>query len=472
MKCGKCGNEFEFTDNGLLCIDAELCPCCGTLVSSSGEPITEPHFVLRYITDSLGRDIFLTPKRLLSIFTDILPKEKNAAKTLYVALYDGAGKNLLSVYNSDYEERSLMAARCVKSLRDGIGMKSAVSAQVIEWISYALGYHIVFKRNENITEKVAVQESRKNITDSEEQFWMGLYFDRRKEFHRALFWFERSALGGFASAQMMLGRYHSEGIGGAEQDADKAFRWYERAAKAGIGDAQCMLGHFYAEGIGCEKSDEAAYYWYRRAARMGSGEAEYILSLCCESGFMTAQSDEKAEQWLQKSEENGYTATVVQEPDSTNKGTGKGIGAVIERTISNIANTANSGVKTSEKSAPQEKSSDELYRQARTLAAKGEYDEALKAYEAAADMGNVRALCSLGKLYYTGNSVGKNAEKAYMCFRKAAESGYDIAQYNLGIMFLKGIFVAENRTAASEWFSLAAAQGHKEAIKAIEKMNK
>ncbi|MDM8536920.1 SEL1-like repeat protein [Desulfobacterales bacterium HSG17] len=46
-----------------------------------------------------------------------------------------------------------------------------------------------------------------------------------------------------------------------------------------------------------------------------------------------------------------------------------------------------------------------------------------------------------------------------------AEQGYAIAQYELGIMYKKGVGFPQNYKQAYIWFSLAAAQGHKDAEK-------
>lgn len=46
-----------------------------------------------------------------------------------------------------------------------------------------------------------------------------------------------------------------------------------------------------------------------------------------------------------------------------------------------------------------------------------------------------------------------------------AESGRSNAQYNLGMMYKSGLGVPQNYKEAYIWFSLAAAQGHKEALK-------
>ena len=56
--------------------------------------------------------------------------------------------------------------------------------------------------------------------------------------------------------------------------------------------------------------------------------------------------------------------------------------------------------------------------------------------------------------------------------RQAAEDGDADAQFGLGVMYAKGEGVLENYVKAYAWWNLAAAQGHKDAIKAKASLRK
>ena len=65
-----------------------------------------------------------------------------------------------------------------------------------------------------------------------------------------------------------------------------------------------------------------------------------------------------------------------------------------------------------------------------------------------------------GMLYYWGNTVPKNLEKAAEWFRIAANKGDVRAQYKLGIMALLGQGMRRNYTKAAKWLKMASKQDH------------
>ena len=81
----------------------------------------------------------------------------------------------------------------------------------------------------------------------------------------------------------------------------------------------------------------------------------------------------------------------------------------------------------------------------------------------AAAQGNVSAEYVLGLMYSTGEGVHKDKEKAVEWISKAAEQGLAEAQHALGMMYRAGEDVPQDNTKAEMWLSKAAAQGHEEA---------
>ncbi len=85
--------------------------------------------------------------------------------------------------------------------------------------------------------------------------------------------------------------------------------------------------------------------------------------------------------------------------------------------------------------------------------------------------GNVKAQHFLSLAYLSGEVVPKNFELAEKWARRAANQGSKSSQYLLGMikksaMQTDGIYhIHKNAMLAYMWFSLAAAQGHEEAIK-------
>ncbi|EGB07629.1 hypothetical protein AURANDRAFT_27530 [Aureococcus anophagefferens] len=81
--------------------------------------------------------------------------------------------------------------------------------------------------------------------------------------------------------------------------------------------------------------------------------------------------------------------------------------------------------------------------------------KAAKLYKRAVELGDVKAMTSLGVYYKNGNGVKMDEAKAKQLYRMAADRGDYIAQMNLG-----GLLLAEkNDDEAYRWFLLAAQQG-------------
>lgn len=87
------------------------------------------------------------------------------------------------------------------------------------------------------------------------------------------------------------------------------------------------------------------------------------------------------------------------------------------------------------------------------------YEEAVKWYRKAAEMGQISAMNNLGACYADGLGVPKDIEEAAKWYRKAAEMGSSIAQRNLADSYLNGNGFAKDQTAAIGWFRKAAMQG-------------
>lgn len=97
-----------------------------------------------------------------------------------------------------------------------------------------------------------------------------------------------------------------------------------------------------------------------------------------------------------------------------------------------------------------------LYRQ-------GKPQEALAAFQRAADENNVRAFFILGALHENGEGVERDYAKAMSWYQKAAELGDTAAQSNIGTLYEKGQGVAKDLAQAASWYLKAAEAGNVQA---------
>lgn len=69
----------------------------------------------------------------------------------------------------------------------------------------------------------------------------------------------------------------------------------------------------------------------------------------------------------------------------------------------------------------------------------------------------------LGLVYYEGDSVPQDYEKAFSLFKKSADREYVEAQFNLGVMYENGVGVNQDYKKAMQSYLSAAKNGDSEA---------
>ncbi len=426
MICERCGKVFDERKQ-------DYCGFCRTVHDKSGKAIRDIKGILLYITERFGRDILSDRRRTDALIADLFPKETTARRLIYIAMYDGCVRRLSAAREKPFEVRCAAGAKCIKSLRDELGIKGRICTELVEAFGAALGCDVSFKKSEALP--ASATESKKNITDAAEQYSLGRHFDRIHDYEKALYWFELSALQDCGEAQYYMGCYRLEGRGGI-QDVPKAREWFLRGAENGVAAAEYMSAYFLAEGIACEIDEKAAFERFLHAARLGDKDAMNVVALCYENGVHVAADSEQAKRW-RKAIKRGVPTEPLTETE-----------------------------------APEPPSDDgeEHYQSARRCLAENDAVGAAMFYKRAAEEGHIRAMCSYGKCLFTGSGTAKDEGEAFRWFKKAADAGLDIAQYNLGIMYLKGAFVPKDTEKAVYWFSLAAENGHEEAANIIKKL--
>jgi len=93
-----------------------------------------------------------------------------------------------------------------------------------------------------------------------------------------------------------------------------------------------------------------------------------------------------------------------------------------------------------------------VYHFGRALDASGQYDLALRNYEAAAEMGSLIAVNAIGSLYDWGYGVEVDAAKAAEYYAQAAEGGLIVGIENLGSAYENGRGVTQDYEKAAELY--------------------
>jgi TPR repeat protein len=99
-----------------------------------------------------------------------------------------------------------------------------------------------------------------------------------------------------------------------------------------------------------------------------------------------------------------------------------------------------------------------------------DYQKAGKWFQKAAEQEDAKAQYNLGVMYGKGEGMLQDYQKAMKWLQKAAEQEDAKAQYNLGVMYFKGKSVQQDYVQAHMWFNLAATNGLEAAAKARQEV--
>ena len=162
--------------------------------------------------------------------------------------------------------------------------------------------------NNNMASRQESADSQTGPTDPVDQYNLGVDYYQKKDYDKAVYWFEKAAEQGIVEALYNLGVCYANGEG-VSQDYTTAAYWYEKAAEQGYAKAQLNLGHlyFHYNGVGVKFDWEKALYWYEKAALQGNAKAQ------TQTGLLTnlyIKDYEKAKYWLEKAAAQGEKTAI------------------------------------------------------------------------------------------------------------------------------------------------------------------
>jgi TPR repeat protein len=255
----------------------------------------------------------------------------------------------------------------------------------------------------------------------QDMFDAGWKKHKERDFSAAFALWRRAAEQGFTDAQNILGAMYGLGRG-VPQDDKQSVYWYRKAAEQGDASAQRMLGLLYGQGKGVPQDFNQAVFWSRKAAEQGFAPAQYALGVFYDQGKGVPQDFKQAAFWYGKATEQGHASSQFNLGAMYAKGEG----------------------------VPQD------------------FKQAAFWYRKAAEQGDAIAQRALGLRYQKGEGVPQDFTQAVIWYRKAAEQGLASAQSNLGVAYVNGKGVPQDFKQAVFWFRKAAEQGDKNAIEALQ----
>ena len=300
----------------------------------------------------------------------------------------------------------------------------------------------------------------------------GIYFDGLGvdvDYAEALKWYRLAAEAGNAEAQHNLGYMYYKSAGVPQDDAE-AVKWFRLAAEAGLINAQQKLGLMYFDGRGVEQDIRFAYMWFYLADFLGSKKVKVLSDKIVKQ--MTPEQLTEAKKMLGQYMAKRllgnicYKGEIVSE-DSTEADIKRGNDAYESGDYATALAIFTALAEAGHTEAEYKLGLMYYYGEGVTK----DHEEAAEWISRAASAEFADAQNTLGEMYYEGKGVYVNYEEAVICFGDAAQAGHPEAQWNLGHMYLTGEGIEQNNHRAYIWFGRAAIQGCEMAKKSCSLMD-
>lgn len=247
-------------------------------------------------------------------------------------------------------------------------------------------------------------------------------------------WTKAASLGSDEARCLIASLYYENGY--AVRDRDKAIAWLEKPAKKGYAPAQLALGYIYyntfegGEQLKCMD-------WFKKAAEQNNAEAQYAYGMLfnnLDTGKSVIEGLKEGEKWLTKAAKNGY-AEAYEELGNMYAYANDESFINPEKAIAAFTAASKAGLDTA----------------TTALGAyyidNGEIKKGIEQYEKAAENEYITAMSLLGDLYYEGELVERDYDKAFKYLKKCARY-VDEAKYELGNCYFNGWGVLENKAQA------------------------
>ena len=309
------------------------------------------------------------------------------------------------------------------------------------------------------------------------------------DFNMARYWYEEALKKGSISAYYYLGMMYEMGLG-VDLDYDKAYEYYILSSDYGYSVATCEIGYLfdcgYIKDNSGESGDVVALNWYKKAADAGNATAMNNIGAMYEErgeyetaekwylyaavnnnirsmlnlawiyyyGSVTGEADyESAFNWFKKAANLGDTESLAQMASMYLYGRG------VTQNYEKALECYNTLIESGNATALDYYFVGYMYRKG--LGVLPDFDEAIKYFEKASNMGCTAASEELGFLYYDGIDVNRDYYTAYFYLDRASKNEDASAETfrTLGDMFFDGKGVNMDDMAARKNYQTAVDMG-------------
>lgn len=244
----------------------------------------------------------------------------------------------------------------------------------------------------------------------------------KKDYQKALIWFGKSSESEYSPAYYQLGRMYYNGYG-VEKNLQFAFKWYKKAAEDNLPAAQHALSYMYKTGEGCERNIVRAYYWVEKAAENDYEDAYYIVGKSYLEGICFEINYEKAYLYLKKGYEAFDTDCIESLADMYYSG------LYVDKDVMKALDLYNKSIECGNTNI--------FFKVGKMYEDENMIDEAIDLYDMGSKEGDLKCIQRLGIMYYNGELVKRDTEKAIKYIEIAAENKAPHAMYMLAIAYLR-----------------------------------
>lgn len=243
-----------------------------------------------------------------------------------------------------------------------------------------------------------------------------------KDYNKAFIWFQKSAENDYVGAYYQLGRAYYNGLG-VDKDEKNAFKWHKKAAENNLPASQYALSLMYKNGEGCEENLVSAYYWVERAAENDYEDAYYVVGRSYLEGICVEVNYKKAFHYLSK----GYLALDTNCIESLAEMYLKGLN--VKRDVYTALELYNRALEFGDRSI--------YFKVGKVYEDEGLINQAISIYNQGHEEGNLKCTQRLGIMYYNGEGVEKDLEKAIEYMEIAAAKKEPHAMYVLAVAYYR-----------------------------------
>ena len=243
-----------------------------------------------------------------------------------------------------------------------------------------------------------------------------------KDYNKAFIWFQKSAENDYVGAYYQLGRAYYNGLG-VDKDEEKAFKWHKKAAENNLAASQYALSLMYKNGEGCEENLVSAYYWVERAAENDYEDAYYVVGRSYLEGICVEVNYKKAFYYLSK----GYLALDTNCIESLAEMYLKGLN--VKKDVYTALELYNRALEFGDRSI--------YFKVGKVYEDEGLINQAISIYNQGHEEGNLKCTQRLGIMYYNGEGVEKDLEKAIEYMEIAAAKKESHAMYVLAVAYYR-----------------------------------